>query len=115
MPDPEAATATQLRNIEESTGRTVAEWSAVISEAGPSKHTEIVSYLKSTHGLTHGNANLLAHKVREHGEGGPAPEADLLEAQYSGGKKALRPICDAVLGPPRRWAMTSQSSCRRPE
>lgn len=97
MTDPEAATATQLRNIEQSTGRTVAEWSAVISEAGLSKHAEIVAYLKGTHGLTHGNANLLARKARELAEGGPAPESGLLDAQYAGAKAALRPTYDAVV------------------
>lgn len=101
MPDPEAASAAQLRNIEQSTGRTLADWSSVISEAGLSKHAEIVAYLKGTHGLTHGNANLLALKVRELAEGGPATEGDLLEAQYSGGKAALRPIYEAVVSASR--------------
>ena len=97
MADPEAATASQLRNIEESTGRNVQEWSTVISAAGLTKHAEIVTYLKSSHGLTHGNANLLARKAREQTEGGPAGEAELLEFQYSGAKQALRPIYDAVV------------------
>lgn len=97
MADPEAATANQLRNIEESTGRTVAKWSAVNSDAGITRHSEIVAYLKATHGLTHGNANLLARKAREQTEGGPAGEEDLLDAQYSGAKRELRPIYEAVV------------------
>ena len=97
MATPEEATATQLRNIEESTGRTVQEWATLIDKAGITKHTEIVAWLKSTHGLTHGNANLLARKVRDAAEGAPAADGDLLEAQYAGAKLALRPIYDAVV------------------
>ena len=96
MATAEAATATQLRNIEQSTGRTVAQWSAVITEAGPRKHGEIVAYLKGTHGLTHGNANLLALKVREFTAGGAASDGALIDAQYTGGKEALRPVYEAV-------------------
>lgn len=101
MVDVEAATASQLRNIEESTGRSVREWSAVVSKAGVTRHSEIVAYLKSTHGLTHGNANLLARKAREEAEGGPPGAGDLLEAQYSGAKQALRPIYDKAVGAAR--------------
>jgi hypothetical protein len=97
MTTPEEATATQLRNIEESTGRTVKEWSALIDKAGITKHTEIVAWLKSTHGLTHGNANLLARKAREAADGAPAGDGDLLAAQYAGAKQALRPIYDTVV------------------
>lgn len=97
MTTPEEATATQLRNIETSTGRTVKEWTALIEKSGITKHTEIVAWLKSTHGLTHGNANLLARKAREAADGTPAGDGDLLEAQYAGAKQALRPIYDAVV------------------
>ena len=101
MATPEEAAATQLRNIEESTGRSVAQWSAIVSDAGVTKHAEIVAYLKTTHGMTHGNANLLARKVREATEGSPAGDADLLDAQYAGAKQALRPIYDAVVAAAR--------------
>ena len=97
MADLEAAVATQLRNIEQRTGRTVAEWSVVVAAAGPQKHGEIVAHLKATHGLTHGNANLLAHRVRELAAGGAAAADVLLEGQYAGAKAPLRPIYEAVV------------------
>lgn len=97
MPTPEEATATQVRNIEASTGRTVADWAGAVSAAGLDRHGEIVSWLKADHGLSHGNANALAHAVRAHGAGAaPAPD-DLLAAQYARGKAELRPICDLVI------------------
>ena len=101
MASAEDATATQLRNIEESTGRTVGQWSDVVKDAGPIKHGEIVAYLKASHGMTHGNANLLAHKVREHLAGGVSSGDDLLEAQYSGAKAALRPVYEEVISAAR--------------
>ena len=52
--------------------------------------------LKSEHGVTHGFANLIAHSYRDAAAGGGA-EDDLVAAQYSGAKAALRPIYDAVL------------------
>lgn len=96
MPDPVAQAETQLKNIEASTGKTVAQFTALIIKAGLEKHGKIVAYLKAEHGLTHGNANLIAHKVREAMAGGPPPETDLLEAQYTGAKAALRPIFDRL-------------------
>jgi hypothetical protein len=95
--NPEAAAATQLKNIEQATGRTVAQWQTLVAGTGLTKHGQIVGYLKSEHGLTHGNANALAHKVREIGSGGPTSADDLLAAQYAGLKAALRPIHDELV------------------
>ncbi len=97
MADPRAATARQLANIETATGTTVDQWTAWARAAGKVKHGEILNWLKAEHGLTHGNANALAHAVRENAAGGPASDADLLAAQYAGGKAALRPLHDRLV------------------
>lgn len=96
MSDPDAALATQLRNIEQATGRTVVEWADAVATTGLAKHGQIVSFLKTEHGLTHGNANTLAHKIREQWES-PASDADLLDDQYRGPKAELRPIYDELV------------------
>jgi predicted transport protein len=96
MPDPAAQAATQLANIVSSTGRSVEEWTEVVRATGLEKHGQIVSMLKADHGLTHGNANLLAATVRDALAGGPAGADDLFAAQYAGTKAALLPIHDAV-------------------
>ncbi len=96
MTDPTAQAATQIRNIEESTGRTVAQFTAAIRAAGLEKHGKIVAHFKSEFGLTHGNANLLAHLVREELAGGPPPADELLEAQYQGAKAQLRPLYEEL-------------------
>lgn len=96
MPDPAAQTASQLRNIEADTGLTVDDFVQRVGHAGLEKHGQIVAFLKSDVGLTHGNANLIAHLVRQARDGGPPSPDDLLAAQYRGGKAALRPILDRL-------------------
>lgn len=96
MADPKDQAATQLANIVEATGRSVAQWTELVRATGLEKHGQIVSMLKADHGLTHGNANLLAATVREAMAGGPASDDDLFTAQYQGKKAGLLPIHDAV-------------------
>ncbi|NOX24477.1 MAG: DUF4287 domain-containing protein [Actinobacteria bacterium] len=96
MPDPKQQTATQLANIQESSGRTVADYTAIVRKSGLEKHGQIVALFKSDFGLTHGNANLMAHAVREALAGGTPSPSELLSAQYSGAKEALIPIYDQL-------------------
>jgi len=97
MPNPKDQAATQLANILAQTGGTVEQHATEVRDAGLDKHRAILNHFKATLGLTYGNANLLAHVVREHLAGGPKAETDLLDAQYAKGKAPLRPICDALL------------------
>ena len=96
MPDPVAATETQLRNIEAATGMSVAAFAAAVAERGIVGHAQIVAVLKAEYGLSHGNANAVALKVRELAAGGPASSDALLDAQYTGSKAALRPIYERL-------------------
>jgi hypothetical protein len=98
MPDPAAATETQLRNIEATTGMSVALFAAAVEERGIDGHAKIVAFLKADYGLSHGNANAVAHKVRELAAGGPASPDALLDAQYAGAKAALRPVYERLAG-----------------
>lgn len=43
-----------IRNLEEKTGRPFAEWQQLARASRLAKHGEIVRFLKSEHGLTHG-------------------------------------------------------------
>jgi hypothetical protein len=98
MSDPAAQSATQWRNIEAATGLTLEDFRAAIQAAGLERHGEMVAWLKTTHGLTHGNANLVAIRVREVMAGGAPEAAELLEAQYTGAKAAMRPVYERVAG-----------------
>ena len=96
------ATQNMIRNLEEKTGRPLAEWLKVARASKLSKHGEIVKFLKTEHGLTHGYANLVAHKTL----GSDAAEFegdDLIAAQYAGAKAPLRPIYDALVAAIKRF------------
>jgi len=96
MPDPTAATATQLRNIEAAMGLTMAELAAAVASHGIEGHAKTVAFLKAEYGLSHGNANAAALKVRELAAGGPATADTLLDAQYAGPRAALRPAYERL-------------------
>lgn len=51
MSDLEKANATQIANIEKSTGKKLSEWIAIVNKSGFSKHGELVNFLKEKHGL----------------------------------------------------------------
>ena len=87
-----------LANIEAKTGRSLQAWRILVAKEGPEaplKHGQIVTFLKSQHGVTHGFANLIAHELLESAALHSAP-ADLVETQYAG-KTNLRPIYDRIL------------------
>ena len=60
MPDPEAQIQNQIRNIETSTGRSMDDWVALVHASGFTKHGQIVSWLKTEHGMSHGFAHRVA-------------------------------------------------------
>lgn len=94
--DPKAQAEAQLKRVEESIDKTATDVASEVGRVGIERHTEIIAFLKSTYGLTHGNANLLAHAVRERLAGGPATSDELLTAQYGGPKAALLPVYDKL-------------------
>lgn len=104
MTDIDKAIATQLANIEKRTGKSLAELGAIIQNSGLTKHGELVTMLKTTMGMGHGDANTLVHTVRQTAgptaaTGATAAGNDdaVLDVLYTGPKAALRPIHDAVL------------------
>jgi hypothetical protein len=93
---PQDAEATMIVNLAELTGRSLDEWNAVVAKSGLAKHGEIVKMLKSEHAVTHGYANLIAHKTLESDAASMGSDDELLAAQYSGEKADLRPIHDKL-------------------
>lgn len=99
MPDPDAQIQTQIRNIESSSGRSLDEWVALVKATGLTRHGEILAWLKTEHGMSHGNANLVALTALR---GPDAPEGDaLVDRIYSGPKAPLRPLHDQVVATAR--------------
>jgi len=82
-------------NLAEKTGRTMPEWIVVVEGSGLTKHTDILTWLKTEHGLTHGFANGIAQAFRNRDVTLDAD--DLVAEQYSGAKAQLRPIYDRLV------------------
>lgn len=92
---PDAATQTMIDNLPAKTGKSLDAWLKVVAKARPQKHGEIVKLLKSEHGVTHGFANLIAHKYREANESSAGD--DPVATQYGGAKAHLKPIYDELV------------------
>ncbi|GLQ25168.1 hypothetical protein GCM10007853_30420 [Algimonas ampicilliniresistens] len=84
--------ATMIANIPEKTGKSLPDWLTLIAQSPHEKHGQIVKFLKSEHGVTHGFANLIASKALDTGE-----SVDLVATQYSGPKAGLRPLHNEIV------------------
>ena len=92
---PDEMAASMIANLEEKTGKNLEQWIAIANTSQLAKHGEIVNHLKSEHGMTHGYANLVAHKALK-SDTWTANGGSLVDAQYAGPKAALRPIYDRL-------------------
>lgn len=97
----DAATRSQIANIERSTGRSLDDWIALVRSSGLDRHGAMVAMLKADHGLGHGNANLIATMARR--DDAPQTDEALIASHYDGGRAALRPLYDAVVEEVRRF------------
>jgi len=86
----------QVKNLEEKTGKKIQEWMDIANKCGFEKHGEILSFLKTTYGMGHGNANLVVHYAKQSHAGAAENSADLVTEQYKG-KENLRPWYDKLL------------------
>ncbi len=94
---PDEMAKSMIANMKEKTGKTLPQWVGLAKKCGEAKHGGIVRFLKTEHGMTHGFANLVAHKTLKSDAGSAASAGDLVAAQYSGAKAELRPIYDALI------------------
>jgi hypothetical protein len=96
------AIQTQIDNIQKKTGKSLPELAALVQASGLTKHGEIRSLLMQELGLGYGDANTLAHVVKQ-SDGQSAAQAaglgeeEVLDGIYSGPKAALRPIHDRLM------------------
>lgn len=97
MADPQAALATQVRNIETKTGKSLAELKRLLDASGASKHGEKRSWLMEHLGLGHGDANTVVHLAAQADAPPAAAGADPLDEIYAGPKAGLRPLHDRVI------------------
>lgn len=106
MADIDKALETQLANIEKRTGKSLAELAAIVKRCGLSKHGELVSMLKTTLNMGHGDANTVVHMARK-SQGKSATNElsaeQVLDGLYTGPKAAFRPIHDKLMAAIRKF------------
>lgn len=90
------ATQTMIENLHKNTGRTLENWIEILKKENFAKHGEAVKFLKETHGLTHGFANLVAHKAKGSDAASVENPEDLVSKQYVG-KEHFKPVYDNLL------------------
>ncbi len=98
-----AMVASWIETLKETTGRSVAEWVALVEAEGPEGQNARRDWLKKEHGLGGNSAMWIA--ARSYGKGleDGDPEAYLLAAEryvddmFGGDRAALRPLYDQLL------------------
>lgn len=90
------ASATQIANIEKSTGKKLSEWIVIVNNSHLQKHGELVSFLKENYGFTHGNANMVVHYAKQSHAGAEENETDWIAEQYKA-KENLKPWYDKIM------------------
>jgi len=93
----EQAIQTMIQNLKEKTGKSLEEWVKIAKASKLEKHSEVIKFLKTNHGLGHGYANLVAHTLKGQSDEGKAAADDPVAAQYAGEKAGLKPIYDALI------------------
>ena len=102
------------RNLPAKTGRTLAQWAALVRKDGPKERKERAAWLRKEHGLGGATAMLVACAAE-----GRRPHQDyedgdaLVSAMYSGKKAALRRTHDAALAAASRLGRDVQPSARK--
>ncbi|GMQ28335.1 DUF4287 domain-containing protein [Algoriphagus confluentis] len=91
----DAATQTMIDNLQKNTGKSLEEWIVLVQKQNLQKHGEILKFLKTEHGFTHGFANLVAHKALKSDAGSAEDSDDLVKKQYTG-KEHFWPIFEKL-------------------
>lgn len=110
----EEGLAAQVRNIEKTYGKSMAQWTELVRDRGLVKHGEIIAMLKAEYGLTHGSANRVALVVRDALAGTP-PTAKVQgpEALFAGKHAPSLPIHDAVMNAVRAFGADVEVAPKR--
>ena len=90
------ATQTMIDNLYKNTGKTLEQWIDIVKSQNFAKHGEIIKFLKEKHNLTHGFANLIAHKAKGSDAGSAEDQEALITKQYQG-KEHFKPVYDKLI------------------
>ena len=90
------ATQTMIDNLVKNTGKTLEQWIEIVRMESFVKHREIIKFLKEKHNITHGFANLIAHKVKGSDSGSAENKDELINNQYKG-KEHFKSLYDKLI------------------
>jgi len=90
------ATQTMIENLHKNTGKTLEQWIGIIKKENFASHGETITFLKNTHNLTYGFANLIAHKAKGSDADSAENKDELIGKQYKG-KEHFKPLYDKLL------------------
>ena len=62
------ALQSMIANMPEKTGKSLEEWKAILVQANLSKHGEMLKFLKTEQGVSHGFANTIVSLYRQDSE-----------------------------------------------
>jgi hypothetical protein len=110
---PEEMKAAMIAGLREKSGKSLEEWLRIVKASGLSKHKEIVSLLKSDHGLTHGYANMIALQALQSDSHTAGDTDALVTAQYAGAKAKLLPVYEAVVAAVRGFGKDVEVSPKK--
>ena len=65
MTSPSSGPRISFPAIEKKYGKSIDEWMKIIASSKLTKHSELVNWLKTEHGVGHGHAMALVHKQKE--------------------------------------------------
>lgn len=84
------------KGLLEKTGKPLDHWVKIVKKTKLEKHGEMIKFLKTEHGFTHGFANFVAHAARKSAAVFQEDD-DLLTTQYSKGKEHFLPIYEKLV------------------
>ncbi len=90
------------KGLFERTGKDLKYWINIVKAAGLEKHAEMIQFLKSEHGFTHGYANFVALKARNSDAASHDP-TELIKNQYAKGKEGLKSIYEAIVATVKKF------------
>jgi hypothetical protein len=86
-----------LANVPRRTGKSLEAWIALVRAQGSSSHKQLQDWLVQEHGLTNGYAGAIVYTALLPDDYVPPSDEELVDAQYTGGKAALRPIYERII------------------
>jgi hypothetical protein len=102
------------RNLPAKTGRSLAQWAALVRKQGPPERKDRVAWLRKEHGLGGATAMVVAYAAEGRSPHQEYEDGDaLVAALYSGKKAALRKTHDAALAAALRLGKDVQPSARK--